>query len=68
METVTVSHKYQVIIPESIRDRLKLQPGQQLQVFLYENRIELIPVRAPRELKGFMEGINTDLPRGEDRV
>lgn len=63
METVTVSREYEVIIPESIRDRMNLQPGQQIQMFLHENRIELIPVQSARELRGFLEGIDTNVSR-----
>ena len=45
METVTVSPKFQVVIPKEIREALKLTPGQKVQALLYENRIELIPVK-----------------------
>ena len=68
METVTISPKFQVVIPKEIRDRLKLSPGQKVQAILYEDRIELIPVRPIREMRGFLEGINTEVPREEDRV
>ena len=68
MDTVTVSPKYQVVIPKRIRDRLKLRPGQKIQAILYEDRIELVPVRPARKLKGFLKGIDTDVPREGDRV
>ncbi len=68
METVTLSPKYQVVIPKRIRDRLKLRPGQKIQAILYEDRIELVPVRPARKLKGFLKGIDTDVPREGDRV
>ena len=68
METVTVSPKFQVVIPKDIRDRLKLRPGRKVQMILYENRIELVPVRPAREMRGFLRGIDTDVPRDEDRV
>lgn len=68
MDTVTLSPKYQVVIPKRIRDRLKLRPGQKIQAILYENRIELVPVRPVRKLKGFLNGIDTDVPREGDRV
>jgi len=63
MDTVTLSPKYQVVIPKRIRDRLKLRPGQKIQAILYEDRIELVPVRPARKLKGFLKGIDTDVPR-----
>ena len=68
METVTLSPKYQVVIPKRIRERLKLRPGQKIQAILYEDRIELVPVRPARKLKGFLKGINTEVPREGDRV
>lgn len=67
METVTVSPKYQVVIPKSIRERLEIRPGQKVQAIVYDDRIELVPVRPAAELKGFLEGIDTDVPREADR-
>lgn len=66
-ETVTISPKFQVVIPKSIRDSLKLKPGQKIQAFAYENRIELIPVQPMRKMRGFLRGISTDLQRENDR-
>jgi AbrB family looped-hinge helix DNA binding protein len=68
METVTISPKFQVVIPKNIRNSLKLSPGQKVQAILYDNRIELIPVRPIRKMKGFLKGINTDVPREKDRT
>ena len=68
MDTVTLSPKYQVVIPKRIRDLLKLRPGQKIQAILYDDRIELVPVRPARKLKGFLKGIDTDVPREGDRV
>jgi AbrB family looped-hinge helix DNA binding protein len=68
MQTVTVSPKYQVVIPKSIRDALKLRPGQKMRVVEYEGRIELIPDRDIAELRGFLKGIDTKLEREKDRV
>jgi len=68
METVTISPKFQVVIPKDIRDKLKLRPGQKVQAILYQDRIELVPVRPVREMKGFLRGIDTDVPREGDRV
>ena len=68
MNTVTVSPKYQVVIPKNIRDALQLRPGQKMKVIEYNGRIELIPDRDISELKGFLEGINTDFIREDDRL
>lgn len=67
MHSVTVSPKYQVVIPKNVRESLKLQPGQKMQVVEYAGRIELIPERDIKELRGFLKGINTQFKREEDR-
>ncbi len=67
MDTVTVSPKFQVVIPKEMREALKLTPGQKVQALLYENRIELIPVRPARQMRGFLKGIDTTVVREEDR-
>ena len=68
METVTISPKYQVVIPKQIRDRLGLLPGQKVQAIAYGDRIELIPVRLVRQMKGFLKGIDTSVEREADRI
>jgi AbrB family looped-hinge helix DNA binding protein len=68
METVTVSPKFQVVIPRAIRDSLDLRPGQKVQVIQYGDRIELIPLRPIRETRGFLRGIDTTVEREADRV
>ena len=68
MQTVTLSPKYQIVIPKRIRETLHLHPGQKIQVIEYDGRIELIPERDIRELRGFLKGINTEFEREADRV
>ena len=68
MQTVTVSPKFQVVIPKEIRESLKLIPGQKVQALLYENRIELIPVRPIKKMRGFLKGIDTTIDRETDRL
>jgi AbrB family looped-hinge helix DNA binding protein len=68
VEKVVISPRFQVVIPRSVRERLKLKPGQQAQVIPHENRIELIPLRPARELRGSFRGMSTDLVRDEDRL
>jgi len=68
METVTVSPKYQAVIPRFLRENLGIQPGQQVQVIPYENRIEVLPVRPLPQMRGFLWGLSTDLEREVDRL
>jgi len=68
MQTVTVSPKYQVVIPRKVRESLQLRPGQKMQVIEYEGRVELIPEKDIAELRGFLKGINTEFTREADRV
>lgn len=68
MDTLTISPKFQVVIPKAIREALHLVPGQRVQAVVYDNRIELIPVRPLAEMRGFLAGIDTDVPREDDRL
>jgi AbrB family looped-hinge helix DNA binding protein len=68
METVKVSPKSQVVIPRKIRESLRIRPGQRIQVLEYEGRVELIPVRRMKEMRGFLRGIDTTVERDRDRV
>ncbi len=68
MQLVTVSPKYQIVIPKTVREALKLRPGQKMQIVEYAGRIELIPERDIKELRGFLRGINTEFNREADRV
>jgi len=68
MLAVTVSPKFQVVIPLSVREQLKIKAGHRLQVLAYENRIELLPIKKLKTLRGFLPGIETDVPREDDRV
>ena len=66
MATVTLSPKFQVVIPKSVRERLGLKPGLKIQVMAYGDRIELTPMRPPAELQGFLKGIDTHIDRESD--
>jgi AbrB family looped-hinge helix DNA binding protein len=68
MQSVTVSPKYQVVIPKAVREALNVRPGQKMQVVEYAGRIELIPERDIKELRGFIKGINTEFKREDDRL
>jgi len=68
MNTITVSPKYQIVIPKKIREELKLKPGQKLQVIQAEDRIEYIIIKDIRDARGFLKGMNTDISREADRI
>lgn len=69
METVTISPKFQVVIPKQVREQLRLVPGQKVHALAYSGRIEFIPVRPARELRGILRGLDTSFERDEeDRV
>jgi len=69
MDTVTLSTKFQVVIPRRIRERMCLRPGEKLQVICFDDRIELIPVRPMSKMKGFLKGFDRTFKREkEDRV
>lgn len=63
METVTVSSKFQVVIPRSVRDALDIRPGEKIQVLQYNDRIEFIPLKDMKKMRGFLKGIDTSVIR-----
>jgi len=68
MTSVTVSPKYQVVIPKEVRDSMGIFSGQKIQVLTYQNRIELIPIKPMKRMKGFLKGIDTEVSRDKDRI
>jgi len=68
MTAVTVSPKYQVVIPKEVRESLGIYSGQKVQVLTYQNRIELVPIKPMKKMRGFLKGINTKVARDKDRV
>jgi AbrB family looped-hinge helix DNA binding protein len=66
--TVTISPKFQVVIPREIREALALEPGQKMQAFALDGRVAFVPVKPAKALRGFVRGISTDVPREGDRV
>jgi len=68
MSSVTVSPKFQVVIPQSVRQAMGLMPGAKLQVVHFQDRIEMIPVRSSKSLRGSLRGIDTSVPRERDRA
>ena len=68
MSTVTLSPKFQVVIPLAVREALNLSPGEKLRVRRYRDRVELIPVRPVQQMRGFLKGMDTSIEREEDRL
>ena len=67
-ETVTISPKFQVVIPRALRESLRIRPGQKVQMILYQNRIELVPLQPMKKARGFLKGIGTRIEREPDRL
>ncbi len=68
MTTVTLSTKYQVVIPRKVRELLHLRPGKKYQVVAYGDRIELLPMRKLREMRGVLKGLDSNIEREKDRL
>ncbi len=68
MHTVTISSKYQVVIPRPIRDQFNLKPGQKLMFIPYKDTLRVVIVPPIEEVEGMFEGVDTDPNREkEDR-
>ena len=68
MQSVVVSTKFQIVIPRIIRESLGIQAGQKIQFIAYNQRIEIIPLKDVKAMRGFVKGIDTNVDRDEDRV
>lgn len=68
MDTVTLSPKFQVVIPQAIREALHLTAGEKLRVLRYADRVEFIPVRPIQQMRGFLRGMDTGIEREDDRL
>ena len=69
MDVVTISSKYQVVIPRAIREKWNVKPGQKVRFIIYGNRLEIVPVRDIKSARGFLKGMTSNIDRDEeDRV
>jgi AbrB family looped-hinge helix DNA binding protein len=66
MDAVTVSPKYQVVIPLKVRERMRVKPGQKMHVIAYDNMVVFIPVRPIKQARGSLKGIDTRIERDEE--
>lgn len=68
MRAVIVSPKFQIVIPKEVRESMGIVSGQKIQMLIYRNRIELIPIKPMKKMKGFLKGIETEVKRDKDRL
>jgi len=68
MKSITLSSKYQIVIPKDVREQMNLKPGQKFNVIAYSGQIRLVPVRGARELRGMFKDVDPVIEREDDRV
>lgn len=68
METVTISPKFQIVIPQKIRQAMGLRAGEKAHMLSFKDRIEVIPLRDIRALRGYLKGMDTSFVRDGDRL
>ena len=66
MDCVTVSPKYQIVIPINVRESMKIRPGDKIQVIQFDGRIELVPMKPVKSLRGFLRGVDPSIHRDEE--
>jgi len=66
MSVVKLSSKYQIVIPQDVREKMDLKPGQKIVVIEKDGVVHLIPQRPVKELRGFVKGVNTHKLRNEE--
>ncbi|MDR0629043.1 MAG: AbrB/MazE/SpoVT family DNA-binding domain-containing protein [Treponema sp.] len=67
MTTVTLSSKYQVVIPVDIREQAGLKPGTRFGIMALGNTIRMVPIVPIESLRGTAKGIDAAIQRDEDR-
>ncbi|CAN5357951.1 hypothetical protein BH23GEM4_BH23GEM4_00230 [soil metagenome] len=63
---VTVSSKYQVVIPREVREQLDIRPGQRMEVIVLDGLIHIVPVRPIEEYRGWLKGMENTFERDEE--
>lgn len=69
-DTVKLSSKFQVVIPQKLRERMNLKPGTRFRVIGVGGTVELIPIRPIEEYRGILRGklTDTEIEREDDRL
>jgi len=65
MEVVTISSKYQVVIPQEVRKQFNLKPGQKLMFIPYNGTLRVVIVPPIKKARGMLKGMNTENIREE---
>jgi len=68
MHTVTVSPKFQVVIPLEARRHMKLEPGAKLMVVEFNGGLRLLPLKSASALRGIARGVDTAMDDEPDRA
>ena len=66
MSTVTISSKYQVVIPRPIREQFNLKPGQKIMFIPFNNTLRVVIVPSVDDARGMLKGIDTDVQREKE--
>ncbi len=66
MEEVTISSKYQVVIPRDVRKQLHLKVGQKMRVVVTGQSVNLVPAIPLSEMRGFLKGMDKSGIREEE--
>jgi len=66
MDTVTLSSKYQIVIPRSIREKWQVKPGQKVRLIIFGKRLEIVPVCDIKDARGFLKGMSSEIEREEE--
>ena len=67
MPVLTISPKYQVVIPKEIREQIDITPGQEVDMLIYEGNIVLVPIRPIQEMRGALKEVDALFEREPDR-
>lgn len=69
MYAATVSSRYQVVIPQAVREQFGVKPGWKLVFIPDQSTLRVIFVPPIEMAQGFLKGIDTEVEReAEDRI
>jgi AbrB family looped-hinge helix DNA binding protein len=66
MEAVTISSKYQVVIPREVREQFHLKPGNKIVFIPYNGILRVVVVPPIEQARGMLKGLNIDNIREEE--